>query len=126
MVNKKSPSQEIDVIISKLPDWRGEKLAQIRLLIKEADTSVVEEVKWKKPSNPDGIPVWSHDGMICTGEFYKNHLRLTFAKGTLLKDPKGLFNAHRAIIIHEEDKINKDAFKGLIREAVTLNTQKAE
>jgi hypothetical protein len=118
---KESPSQEIDAIITKLTDWRGERLAQIRALIKLADPDVIEEVKWKKLSNPDGIPVWSHYGIICTGEFYKNHLRLTFIKGTTLDDPRGLFNTHRAIIIHEEDKINKTAFKDLIRAAVTLN-----
>ncbi len=105
----------------KLADWRGEKLAQLRALIKQADPNMIEEVKWKKPSNPDGIPVWSHDGMICTGETYKNHLRLTFAKGASLKDPKGLFNTYRAIVIHEGDKINEDAFKDLIRTAIELN-----
>jgi hypothetical protein len=121
--NKKSPSQEIDAIIMKLTDWRGEKLAHIRALIRQADPDVLEEVKWKKPSNPDGIPVWSHDGIICTGETYKSHLRLTFAKGASLKDPKGLFNAYRSIVIHEEDKINEDAFKDLIRSAVALNSK---
>ncbi|HVA97151.1 MAG TPA: DUF1801 domain-containing protein [Candidatus Acidoferrales bacterium] len=117
----KSAYEQIDAIIMKLADWRGEKLAQLRTLIKQADPDVIEEVKWKKPSNPDGIPVWSHDGMICTGETYKSHLRLTFAKGTSLKDPKGLFNTYRAIVIHEGDKINKTAFKDLIRTAVELN-----
>src|SRR5438045_269217 len=121
MTTKKSPSQEIDAIIRKFADWRGEKLAQLRSLIKEADSNVIEEVKWKKASNPDGIPVWSHDGIICTGETYKNHLRLTFAKGASLKDPNGLFTAYRAIIIHEGDKINEAAFKELICTAVELN-----
>ncbi|MDE2025816.1 MAG: DUF1801 domain-containing protein [Patescibacteria group bacterium] len=116
-----SPSEEIDAIIKKLSDWRGEKLAHLRTLIKEADPEIIEEVKWKKPSNPDGIPVWSHDGIICTGEFYKNHLRLTFMKGSSLKDPKGLFTAYRAIIIHEGDKINEADFKNLILEAITYN-----
>lgn len=116
-----SVNQEIEAIIGKLSDWRGKRLALIRALIKQADPEVIEEVKWKKATNPDGIPVWSHDGMICTGEFYKSHLRLTFAKGESLKDPKKLFNAHRAIIIHEEDKLNETAFKDLIREAVALN-----
>ncbi len=105
----------------KLTDWRGKRLAQLRALIKQADPEGTEEVKWKKPSNPDGIPVWSHDGMICTGETYKNHLRLTFAKGSSLKDPKGLLNSYRAIVINEGDKINKTAFKDLIRNAVELN-----
>jgi hypothetical protein len=102
-------------------DWRGKELSRIRVLIKQADPDITEEVKWRKPSNPAGIPVWSHDGMICTGETYKDHLRLTFAKGTLLKDLKGLFNAFRAIVIHEGDKIDKLAFKNLIRAAVALN-----
>jgi hypothetical protein len=121
MVNKKSSSEQIDNIIRKFTDWRGDKLAHVRTLIKQADPDVIEEVKWKKPSNPDGIPVWYHDGIICTGETYKNHLRLTFAKGASLKDPKGLFNAYRAITIHEGDKINEDAFEDLIRAAVELN-----
>lgn len=105
----------------KVSDWREEKLSRIRSLIKLADPAVVEEVKWKKPSNPAGIPVWYHDGIICTGETYKNHLRLTFAKGATLKDPKGLLNSFRAMVINEEDKLNEAAFKALIREAVALN-----
>ena len=121
MVNDKSSSEQIDTIIRKLADWRGEKLTQLRALIRQADPDVLEEVKWKKPSNPDGIPVWSHDGIICTGETYKNHLRLTFTKGAFLKDPKGLFNTYRAIVIHEGNKINEDAFKDIIRAAVALN-----
>jgi hypothetical protein len=121
VVNEKSSSEQIDTIIRKLADWRSERLAQLRALIKQADPDVIEEVKWKKPSNPDGIPIWSHDGIICTGEAYKSHLRLTFAKGAFLKDPKGLFNAYRAIVIHEGDKINEGAFKELIRTAVELN-----
>ena len=118
---KKSSSQEIDTIINNFADWRGDKLAYIRTLIKQADPDIIEEVKWKKPSNPDGIPIWSHDGIICTGETYNNHLRLTFMKGTSLNDPKGLFNSHRAIVIHEGDKINEEAFKDLVRAAVELN-----
>jgi len=114
-------SAAVDAIIKKLGDWRGERLAQLRALIKQADPEVTEEVKWKKASNPDGIPVWSHDGMICTGEFYKSHLRLTFAKAASLKDPKGLFNAPRAIIINEGDKIDEAAFKELIHSAVEFN-----
>jgi hypothetical protein len=118
---EKSASEQIDAIIMKLADWRGEKLAQLRVLIKQADPDVIEEVKWKKASNPDGIPVWSHDGMICTGEFYKSHLRLTFAKGPSLNDPKGLFTTHSSIVINEGDTINEAAFKDLIRAAVELN-----
>jgi hypothetical protein len=118
---EKSASEQIDAILKKFADWRGEKLAQLRALIKQADPDVIEEVKWKKPSNPDGIPVWSHDGILCLGETYKKHLRITFAKGPSLKDPKGLFNAYRAIIIHDEDKIDEAAFKDLIRAAVELN-----
>jgi len=117
-------------IDKKTTDWRGEKLAEIRKLIQEADPEVVEEVKWRKPSNPAGIPVWSHDGIICTGETYKNHLRLTFAKGASLKDPKGVFNANldgnatRAIVINEGDEIDDTAFKALIRAAITYNMAK--
>lgn len=121
MVNEKTSSEQIDAIIRKLADWRGEKLAHLRALIKQADPDVIEEVKWKKPSNPDGIPVWYHDGIICTGEFYKDHLRFTFAKGASLKDSKSLFNTYRAIVVHEGDKINGNAFKDLIRAAVALN-----
>jgi hypothetical protein len=108
-------------------DWRGETLSRIRTLIKEADPEVVEEAKWKKPSQPDGVPVWSHDGMICTGETYKAAVKLTFAKGASLKDPAGLFNSslegntRRAIDIREGEAIDEDAFKELIREAVSLN-----
>lgn len=116
-----STSEQIDAIVMKFADWRGERLAHIRDLIKQADPDVVEEVKWKKPSNPDGIPVWSHEGIICTGETYKNHLRLTFAKGASLKDSKGLFNTYRSIVIREDDEINEANFKELIRNAVELN-----
>ena len=103
-------------------------LSRLRTLIKQADPEVVEEVKWRKPSNPAGVPVWYHNGIICTGETYKNHMRLTFAKGASLKDPKGLFNASlegnalRAIVIHEGDEIDEKAFGALIRAAVSLNT----
>ena len=109
-------------------DWRGETLARIRALIQEADPDVVEEVKWRKPSNPTGVPVWSHDGIICTGETYKSAVKMTFAKGASLKDPHGLFNAslegntRRAIDFHEGDKIDAPALKALIRAAVELNT----
>ena len=104
-------------------DWRIGAMSRIRTLIKEADPEVIEEMKYKKPSNPDGVFVWSHDGMISTGETYKNHLRLTFAKGASLKDqdPKGFINAYRAMIINEEDKIDGEAFKKLIRAAVEIN-----
>lgn len=107
-----------------MSDWRTKTLAKIRKLIKQADSEAVEEVKYKVPSNPAGVPVWYHEGMICTGETYQKHLRISFAKGPLLKDPKGLINSYRAIIIHEEDKLDEKAFKNLIREAVTLNLKK--
>jgi len=125
-----SPSSLIDARIKKLGDWRGETLARVRALIKEADAQVVEEVKWRKPSNAMlGVPVWEHAGIICTGETYKEYVKLTFAKGAALADPAGLFNAslegnaRRAIDIHEGDKIDEKAFKALIRAAVALNTQ---
>jgi hypothetical protein len=108
-------------------DWRGELLSRLRALIKEADPEVVEEAKWKKPSQPQGVPVWSHDGMICTGETYKAAVKLTFAKGASLEDPSGLFNSslegntRRAIDIREGEAIDEDAFKELIRAAVSLN-----
>lgn len=107
-------------------DWRTKRLSQIRKLIKQADPKVIEEVKYKMPSKPEGIPVWYHDGMICTGETYKNHLRFTFAKGSSLKDPKGIFNRRNAIVINEGDKINETAFKNIIREAVKLNRKSKE
>ena len=125
---KGSASELVDKRIGELGDWRGETLSRLRALIKQADPKVVEEVKWRKPSNPGGIPVWYHDGIICTGETYKTHVRLTFAKGALLRAPKGLFNASlegnafRAMIIHEGDKIDSAAFKALVRAAVALNT----
>jgi hypothetical protein len=112
----------------ELSDWRGETLSRIRTLIEEADPEVVEDVKWRKPSNPGGVPVWSHDGIICTGETYKKHVRITFAKGASLEDPKGVFNAslegnaYRAIVIDEGDEIDEAAFKALVRSAVDLNT----
>ena len=126
-----SASRLIDARIQELGDWRGEMLSRLRDLIKQADPNVVEEVKWRKPSNPAGVPVWYHDGIICTGETYKNHVRLTFAKGASLKDPKGVFNsglegnALRAIVIHEGDEIDEKAFKTLVRAAVSLNTSSA-
>jgi hypothetical protein len=124
-----SPSQLIDAWIAALGDWRGETLARVRKLIKEADPEVVEDVKWRKPSNAMlGVPVWEHDGIICTGETYKAVVKMTFAKGASLEDPSGLFNAslegntRRAIDFHEGDKINEKALKALIRAAVALNT----
>lgn len=123
-----SPSALIDARIAALGDWRGETLARVRALIKQADAEVVEEVKWRKPSNPAGVPVWSHAGMICTGETYKDKVKLTFAKGAALLDPSGVFNSsldgnlRRAIDFHQGDKINEKALKALIRAAVALNT----
>jgi hypothetical protein len=124
-----APSHLIDARIKKLGDWRGETLARVRALIKEADPEVVEEVKWRKPSNSMlGVPVWEHAGIICTGETYKTTVKLTFAKGAALADPAGLFNAslegnvRRAIDIHEGDRINATALKALVRAAVALNT----
>jgi hypothetical protein len=123
-----SPSLLIDARIKEFGGWRGETLSRIRALIKQADPEVVEEVKWRKPSNPAGVPVWSHGGTLCTGETYKNHVRLTFAKGASLEDPKGVFNASlegnalRAIVIHEGDEIDERAFKALVRAAVSVNT----
>ena len=126
-----SPSQLIDARIAALGDWRGETLARVRRLIKQADPDVVEEVKWRKPSNAMlGVPVWEHAGIICTGETYKAVVKLTFAKGAALEDPSGLFNSslegnvRRAIDIHEGDKIDEKALKALIRAAVALNTSK--
>ena len=120
-----SPSRLIDARIAELNDWRGKTLSRVRALIKQAVPDVVEEWKWR------GVPVWYHDGMICTGETYKSVVKLTFAKGALLNDPSGLFNAslegnvRRAIDLHEGDEIDEDAFKTLIREAVTLNRPSA-
>ena len=120
-----SPSKLIDARIQELGDWRGETLARVRALIKEADPEVVEEWKWR------GVPVWSHDGLICTGETYKSVVKLTFAKGASLKDPSGLFNAslegnvRRAIDLHEGDEIDENAFRTLIRAAAALNRSKA-
>ena len=126
-----SPSRLIDARIKELSDWRGETLARIRILIKQADAEVVEELKWVKPTNPGGVPVWSHAGMICTGETYKNVVKMTFAKGASLEDPSGLFNSslegstRRAIDFHEGDKIDEKALKALIHAAVALNTSSA-
>ena len=122
-----SPAQLIDTRIEELGDWRGEMLSRLRALIHQADPEVVEEVKWRKPSNPAGVPVWSHGGVICTGETYKAVVKLTFTKGASLKDPSGLFNssldgkARRAIDLHEGDAIDEEPFMALIRAAVSLN-----
>jgi hypothetical protein len=121
----KSPSQRIDERIKELGDWRGEMLSRLRALVKEADPEVVEEWKWN-------VPVWSHDGLICTGETYKKVVKMTFAKGAALEDPSGLFNSslegntRRAIDFHEGEKIDEKAFKTLIRAAVTLNMSTAK
>ena len=125
-----SPSRLIDARIKSLKDWRGEALARMRKLIKDADPDIVEEVKWRKPSNPNGVPVWEHDGLVCTGETYKAAVKLTFANGAALLDPDGVFNAsldgnqRRALDIHEGDKINATAFKALVKAAVKLNVEK--
>jgi hypothetical protein len=122
----KSPSQLIDARIKELGDWRGKMLSRLRTLVKEADPEVIEEWKWR------GVPVWSHNGLICTGETYKNVVKMTFAKGAALKDPSGLFNSsldgntRRAIDFHEGGKIDEEALKTLVRAAVTLNKSKAK
>ena len=124
MTKSESPSDLIDARIKELDDWRGDMLSRLRTLIKEADPEVVEEWKWR------GVPVWEHDGIICTGETYKTVVKMTFAKGASLKDPAGLFNSslegntRRAIDFHEAEKINEKALKTLIRAAVTLNQSK--
>jgi hypothetical protein len=120
-------SDLIDAKLAALGDWRGEALARIRSLIREADPSVVEAVKWRKPSNPNGVPVWEHAGILCTGETYKSYVKLTFARGAEIPDPSGLFNSslegntRRAIDIREGEEINGEAFKTLIGAAVALN-----
>ena len=122
-----NPAELIDRKIASLGDWRGEMLARIRKLIHEADPGIVETVKWRKPSNPEGVPVWEHDGIVCTGETYKDKVKLTFAKGAALADPSGVFNAsldgnqRRAVDICEGEKIDGKALKALIRAAVALN-----
>jgi hypothetical protein len=123
-----TPHQEIDEIIGSLGDWRGETLSRLRNLIKSADPAIVEEIKWRKPSNSmTGVPVWSHGGIVCTGETYKDKVKLTFARGASLRDPAGLFNSslgggtRRAIDFHENDHLDEGAFKDLIREAVAWN-----
>ena len=120
-------SDLIDERIASLNDWRGEMLARLRLLIREADPEIVETVKWRKPSNPAGVPVWEHGGIVCTGETYGDKVKLTFARGAALKDPAGLFNAsldgnaRRAIDLREGETVDEEAFRALIREAVAQN-----
>ena len=122
-----TPSELIDAKIEELADWRGETLSRIRGLIHQAVPEVVEEIKWRKPSNPFGVPVWSHDGVILTGEIYKDKVKLTFFQGASLEDPGGLFNSslegktRRAIDLHQEDDIDEEAFKALVRSAAQLN-----
>jgi hypothetical protein len=124
--NHQSPSQLIDARIKELGDWRGKMLSRVRSLVKEADPQVVEEWKWR------GVPVWSDDGLLCTGETYKSVVKMTFARGAALNDPAGLFNSslegntRRAIDFHEGDKINETALKKLVRDAVTLNKSKRQ
>ncbi len=122
----KSPTELIDERVAELGDWRGEMLSQLRTVVKDADPEVVEEWKWR------GVPAWYHDGLICTGETYKDHVKTTFAKGAALKDPSGLFNSsldgntRRAIDFHEGEKMDEEALKSLVRAAVTLNKSKAK
>jgi hypothetical protein len=126
----KSPSQQIDAIIKEPGDWRGKKLSRLRALIKKADLAVVEEVKWKRPSKPMGVPVWSHKGILCIGDTLKNAVRLTFPKGAQINDSKKLFNTRlksntvRAIDFHESDTVDEVTLKALILEAVRLNMPK--
>lgn len=122
--DSRTPSELIDARVRELGDWRGEMLARLRALIREADPDIVEEWKWR------GVPVWYHDGMVCTGETYKQAVKMTFAKGASLEDPSGLFNAslegnaRRAIDFHEGDKVDEEALKALVREAVALNSSR--
>jgi hypothetical protein len=122
-----TPTELIDAKIEQLDDWRGELLSRIRELTRQAAPEVVEEIKWRKPSNPFGVPVWSHDGIILTGETYKDKVKLTFFNGASLEDPAGLFNSslegktRRAIDLHEGDAIDEEAFKALVRSAAELN-----
>ncbi len=128
--NEKSASQQIDAIIREPGDWRGKKLSQLRALIRKADSAVVEEVKWKKPSKPSGVPVWSHAGILCVADTLKNAVRLTFPRGAQMKDPKKLFNTRldsrtvRAIDFFEGESIDEAALKALILEAVRVNKPK--
>lgn len=131
IVGDTSASDAIDAKIQVLIDWRGAVLARVRNLIRQADPDVVETVKWRKPTNPNGVPVWEYAGIICTGETYKGYVKLTFAKGALLADPCKLFNAsleggtRRAIDLREDDEIDEDGFMALVRAAVVLNGSSA-
>jgi hypothetical protein len=126
--DERTASAEIEAKIASLGDWRGETLARIGDLIRAADPEVIEEVKWRKPSTPSGVPVWSHAGILCTGETYKGKVKLTFVNGAALPDPSGLFNSsldgstRRAIDLHEGDRIDETAFQDLVRAAAALNT----
>jgi hypothetical protein len=126
-----SATEKIDRTIAELGDWRGETLTRMRKLIRETDRDIVEEVKWVKPTNPNGVPTWSLEGIICTGETYKSAVKLTFAQGASLDDPAGLFNSslggntRRAIDLHEGDEVDARAFKALVRAAVALNVAKS-
>jgi hypothetical protein len=127
----RTASEQIDSKIASLGDWRGATLARVRRVIRESDPDIVEEVKWRKPSNPAGVPVWEHNGILCTGETYKDKVKLTFARGASLDDPAGLFNSsldagtRRAIDIREGEEIDEAALRALVREAITLNASKA-
>jgi len=129
--SEKNPSQLIDARIAALADWRGEALARARALIREAEPDVAETVKWRKPSNPAGVPVWEHGGILCTGEVYRDKVKLTFARGASLEDPSGLFNSsldggtRRAIDLKQGDPIDGEALKALVRAAVAENASRA-
>jgi len=129
MADEPTASEEIDAKIEGLGGWRGPMLGKLRALVKEADPEVVEEVKWRKPSNPSGVPTWSHDGILITGETYKDKVKLTFAKGARLDDPKGLFNSsldggtRRAIDFREDDAVDAEGLKALVRAAVKANAK---
>lgn len=129
-MTEEAPSKLIDARLAELGDWRGEMLARLRALIKQAVPEIREDVKWRKPSNPSGVPVWEHGGIVCTGETYKDKVKLTFAKGAALDDPAGLFNAsldgnaRRAIDFREGERIDEPAFKALVRAAAALNAAK--
>ncbi len=126
-MSDESASQVIDAMFADLADWRGATLSTLRALVKQADPDMVEELKWKRPGNPAGVPVWSDDGMVCTGEVYKDHVKVTFARGASVDDPSGLFNAsldgnrRRAIDVYENDTVDDAAFMALVRAAVALN-----
>jgi hypothetical protein len=130
-MSEETPSEAIDSKIAALGDWRGETLARVRSLIREADPEVVEAVKWRKPTNPAGVPAWEHGGLICTGETYRDKVKLTFARGAALEDPAGLFNSsldgntRRAIDIREGETLDPEALKALIRAAVAENVSRA-